>query len=412
MNTVKQSLCTFTLVCSILMPYSECIAAFMHNTLRKKILILSSQGGHGHENASQVLQEILGRDYKTAVAYPIQEGAIIPWLPAGGEGIYDYLLRNNWVRLLNCAVYYPVSSWAGWSTRIQEARMTKIVNRENPDFVISVIPGINYTTSKVCKALEIPFLLVTLDPELTFWLAGFTNQKHPHCVITVPDYELVKDQLTAKGFLPEQIHTVGYPLKKSFFKAWTNNDLNILRDRYKIPEHTKVVMLMRGSSGSNKLITYANTLLTSDSRMHLVICAGKNENLKKQLETALKPTANVTFSVLGFTTDIPGLMKIAHTLVTAPSPNTCNEAIHSNLAILIDNTDTMLRWEKPNITFIKKYGRNVRLFNNNDELKSFVEASLPPRKKKHRPLPNFNREIKGIVKLLLKEDAPRPESMQ
>ena len=57
-------------------------------------------------------------------------------------------------------------------------------------------------------------------------------------------------------------------------------------------------------------------------------------SLKKSLNK-IENAGRVTFSVIPFTPKIPELMAVTDLLVTQPSPNVCNEAMHMNIPILL-----------------------------------------------------------------------------
>jgi spore coat polysaccharide biosynthesis predicted glycosyltransferase SpsG len=196
-------------------------------------------------------------------------------------------------------------------------------------------------------------------------------------------------------------------LRKDFF---TPKDTKAIRKEWDIPDGKKVIMLMRGSTGSDTILDYVYKLIKIDQPLHLLVCIGRNTAIIPKLNSLktheLKTDGKVSFSIVPFTPKIPELMAVSDLLITQPSPNVCNEAMHMKLPILVDMTGPCLFWEKATLDWIKIRGYEGGIFKRMSKLNEKVLKCLKKKKKalnKKIYVNNlsFNYEIrKAIMKLL------------
>lgn len=66
---------------------------------KKKILVLCSNGGNGHNAAVGALKTILNNGYEFTVVYPIDELEMFG-VPSG-ESLYNLALQKGWTRSVN-----------------------------------------------------------------------------------------------------------------------------------------------------------------------------------------------------------------------------------------------------------------------------------------------------------------------
>jgi UDP-N-acetylglucosamine:LPS N-acetylglucosamine transferase len=135
----------------------------------------------------------------------------------------------------------------------------------------------------------------------------------------------------------------------------------IQKDSHKIcadlnlPIDKEIILIMMGAAGGDTAYEYARKVGSIDLGAHLIVIAGRNNKLKKNLE-GLDLHASNSMSVFGFTDRISDLMAVSDVIITKPGPGTINEAIAMKVPILLDNTDITLFWERANVDFVLKYG--------------------------------------------------------
>jgi UDP-N-acetylglucosamine:LPS N-acetylglucosamine transferase len=370
---------------------------------RKTILVLSSTGGGGHMAASNTLQSLVGNEYDLKMAYPINQLRI--WGVPSCEQVYNAMLRNGWIRSMNFIVRNLVPS----IFRSYMGKLERIVNSYiqtyKPDLVISVIPFVNLPASEAARKSQIPFLIITTDNDLRNWAFEMEKIKHPHFKVTIgADLSTTRDVLLKKKIPENAIETIGLPLRLDFM---VQKDRNRILEELDLPSDKEIILIMMGAAGGDTAFAYARKVGNLDLGAHLVVIAGRNNKLKKQLVQLDLHSSN-SMSIFGFTDRIADIMAVSDVIITKPGPGTINEAIAMKLPILIDNTDITLFWERANVDFVLKYGvgkkiKELRQIKNllttylKDEQviqntkRSFID--VPPNQ--------FHLRIKGIIQELI-----------
>jgi UDP-N-acetylglucosamine:LPS N-acetylglucosamine transferase len=334
---------------------------------RKTILILSSYGGGGHLAASNTLQKLVGEEYDLKIVYPINQLRI--WGVPSCEQVYNTMLRSGWIRSVNFLVRHVVPP----IFKSRQAKVEKIIasyiTAYRPDLVISLIPFINYPASEASRKKEIPFLLVTTDNDLRHWTLEMEKVKHPQMKVTIgADLPTTREILRKKKIPESSIETIGLPLRPDFMSP---KDGKKILEELHLPSNKGIILIMMGGAGGQIAYEYAKNIGKMHLGAHLVVIAGRNNKLKKELEQ-LKLHSSNTLSAFGFTDRVSDLMAVSNVIVTKPGPGTINEAMAMKLPILIDNTDTSLFWERANVDVVLRYGvgQKIKKFSQVKELLS------------------------------------------
>jgi UDP-N-acetylglucosamine:LPS N-acetylglucosamine transferase len=391
------------------------------STKKPKIVIFTCNGGNGHTAACETLKDILP-DCEIKLVRPIHDFFSRFF---DEEEWYGSFLKNGWIRTGNFIARYPGTMFLSFRLTSFQNRFETFLKKEKPDLLISVIPLINYPAIWAAKHCNIPFMLITLDADLELWLSNMQKcQTHnismnENVVLTVQmKTPLIEKQLEKKHIPNKCIAEVGCPLRKDFF---TPKDLPAIRKEWDIPEKKKVIMLMRGSTGSNTMIDYVDELVKIDKPIHLLVCIGRNTSLIHRLnkikDAGVKSKRKVSLSIIQFTPKIPDLMAVSDLLITQPSPNVCNEAMHMKLQILVDMTGPCLFWEKATLDWIKIRGCEGGVLKRMSKLNEMVLNCLNKNKtvkfiqKTSKCDLNFNTEIRKLVMKLLKRPNFTPLSL-
>lgn len=365
-------------------------------TKRPKILIFSSKGGNGHMAACATLKDVLPNcDIK--LIYPIEDY----FKKTGvGEDSYCSLVKDGWFNTMNFVVRYPAPAFFKMNTKSFKKRFMKYLADEKPDLAISVIPFLNYPAAWAAQESKIPFMLITLDADLTNWFLNMGKLKKYDFPITVrAKTPRIEKQLARRHIPASCIKEAGSPLRKEFFQP---KDKPAIRKEWNIPDNKKVILLMRGGTGSHKLVEYAQRLMDLDIPSHLLVCIGRNNKLVSKLNK-IKPTKNVTLSIVPFTPKIPDLMAISDLLITQPSPNVCNEAMFVKLPIAVDMSGSCLFWEKATVDWLELAGAG-QIFKRMKDLRKIVTNILENPTQQYQKSKKsgscdlvFDEEIKKVV---------------
>ncbi|MBS0650457.1 MAG: hypothetical protein JSR93_04785 [Verrucomicrobia bacterium] len=371
----------------------------MEASYKKTVLVLSSRGGYGHTAAANTLQKLIGDKYELKVVHPIDQLRI--WGVPSGEQFYNMMLKRGWIRSMN----FLARHLAPRLFRSRRHKIEKIIDSYiqayQPNLVVSLIPYINYPASEAARKEEIPYLLITTDNDLRNWSFGLEKLKHPNFRVTIgSDLPTTRGILLKKKIPESAIETIGLPLRPDFISS--KNEEKI-REEYRIPCKKPVILVMMGGAGSKSSYEYARKIGGMDLATHLIICTGRNEKLKKDIEKIkLHPSNSMT--VLGFTEKVADLMAMSDILITKPGPGTINEAIAMQIPILVDNVDASLFWERANTEMVVNFGIGEKI-KDYRQMRKVLRAFLSDREKQREieksfanlPANKFHERIGEIV---------------
>ena len=332
---------------------------------RKTLLVLSSTGGGGHIAAAATLQKLVGDEYDIRIVYPINQLRI--WGVPSCEQVYNTMLRKGWIRSMNFMVRHMAFPIFGSRQGKIEKIVASYIKTHNPDLVISLIPFVNYPASEAARKQEIPYLLITTDNDLRNWAFLMEKVKHPQLKVTIgSDLPTTRDLLVKKHIPPSAIETIGLPLRPDFIQE---KDTAKILDEFHLPANKEKILIMMGGAGGDTAYEYARKIGSMNLSAHLIVIAGRNNKLKKELEQLRLHPSN-TLTAFGYTDRVSDLMAVSDVIITKPGPGTINEAIAMKLPILIDNTDSSLFWERANVDIVVNYGigQKIKKFGQLQEL--------------------------------------------
>ena len=358
-----------------------------------KIVVFTSNGGNGHKSACEVLKETFP-DCEIKLVNPIYDFFKNSF---DGESVYNKVVQKGWIRTSSFVARYVGKPFFKLRTGSFKKRFLKYLEDEKPDVLISVIPLINYPAAWAANKCDIPFFIITLDADLELWLLNMEKCRNLNFTMTVNTKTLrIEKQLKQKRISESRVLEVGSPLRKNFL---LQRDCKAIRKEWNIPQDKKVIMLMRGGTGSIRLVNYVRSLVKINKPIHLLVCVGRSSKLISKINR-IKTNGLVTFSVIPFTKKIPNLMAISDLLITQSSPNVCNEAMHMNLPILIDRAAPSLFWEKATVDWVHMYG-NGTVFRSVRKLNKLVENYLYEKNicetKKISIKPSFNTQVRNLI---------------
>jgi len=376
---------------------------------KKKIMLVMCKGGYGHVAACQTMTECLSGlydvstiDFIETIYNSLDLVKTITFGKANGNDMYNRLLQSGWIRLSNW-MYRNIAPTAILSNKKKiEKKMLAFLEKEKPDMLISALPIFNLPMSNAAKKRGIPFMIVTLDADLTNWLLNMHKITHPNFVITINNtWPGTEQQLKSRGIKAENIKNIGFPRRKDFLNT---KNLPEIRKQWNIPDNKFVIMIMMGGVGSHLTYNYVKKITRMKNiNAHLFVCVGRNTELTKKLGK-LKSEPGISVSIIPFTKQISDLMAVSQLLITKTGPGSIDEAIHMQLPMLLDKTNPILFWERANVEMVtqERYGDVVKSFSQLEGLinkyindKTYY-ATIKNNLKKHAPY-IFDQEVIKLV---------------
>lgn len=378
---------------------------------KKRILIFISGGGGAHTSAAKAITNYLGNGYEVETYNMIREVLFpldfVRWATRGaycGEDLYDSLLQNQYIYGTHALSSIGTLAIKKQAKKI-DALLETFIRKHQPDLVLSVFPLFNGALYRVTQKLALPFLVVQPDFDATNYICDLKNPTSDSFIFGIPfDYPGIWEKLAGK--VPkERVRVVGFPVRPSFF---TKPDIEAARTEFKIPKDKPVAMVLMGSAGSRGTLKYAKAFAKLTFPMHVILCLGRNEALRKEIEQ-LKFPSHITISLVGFTEKIADLMAASDVIITKSGPTSICEAVYARKPIIVDRTaGKILWWERLHAEFVVNNGFGQELFEIRklpEVLGTFVNdktyrAKIQKRMDSYQ-LPDVRKNVRSLVEQLI-----------
>jgi processive 1,2-diacylglycerol beta-glucosyltransferase len=219
--------------------------------------------------------------------------------------------------------------------------------------IISVFPTCAQFVSHYKEKQNPSIKTVTVITDVVTGWEWINENTDMYCVPALD----VKNGLVEKGISPRQVFVTGVPVREAFDSEHKGN------------RRFKNVLMMGSTMG--KLTFSQKTLDTLGELPYgFTVVTGKNIDLYNKL-SSMKIPQNI--HLIGYTRNIPEIMKRSDLIITKPGGATIFEAIESNLPMLIQ--PSKVGQEMFNIEFINKYGLGDT-FNSQSEMIFKIEDIL------------------------------------
>lgn len=325
------------------------------NVMKKKIIIFTSAGGGGHLSVSHALTQALEPEY-TVVSSLILSEVLKPIDPAhvmsgglfSGEEYYNALIRNGWSTTMN--VCMPISlRYFSLRKHTVKKLIRAHIESENPHLLISVAPFFNGTILELAQEMNIPFILTPTDLDARTFLYNMENNQNKFTLALSFNNERIRSTMpTVKN---DYLKVTGFPLKKSFSEP---KDKELIKQQWNIPQGKPIILVVMGAQGSQALVSYAQELSQLSHNAHILFCLGKSAAVATTIERL--PFKQATYSCIGFTDRMADLMYISDLIITKSGTVSVCEALYTNVPMILDATNKVLRWEQFNHEFITQQG--------------------------------------------------------
>jgi UDP-N-acetylglucosamine:LPS N-acetylglucosamine transferase len=320
----------------------------------KKIHVVFHDGGGGHRNAAVALQTIAaqqGRDWQVElVQFQDLTDRLDVLRKLTGIRIqqqYNIMLQNGWT--LGSAQLLKVLQL---TIRIFHGPMVRLLEefwRAHPaDMLISVIPHFNREISESWSAVYPGRPFVTLITDLAdypprFWIEPIKEQ------YVIAGTERAVEQARAFGHDNAHIFQASGMILRPDFYVEEKVDPVALRKEIGLQPDLPTAIVLFGGHGSKVMYYLTEQLNTAGLPVQLILICGRNEELAAKFRAR---QWNIPVHIVGFTKEIPKLMRAADFLIGKPGPGSIAEAMVRKLPVLIECNSWTLPQERYNAEWV------------------------------------------------------------
>jgi len=317
-----------------------------------------------------------------------------------------------------------------------QSLIRKDIIKRSPDLVLSAAPFVNGLILDATKALNIPFVVVPTEVDISAFISGINETKllsdHPSFKLTVPYAKDMWDPLFSDKIPDEMkqhlVYNFSYPTRMAFSKKISSDALDHIKKNYQIKEDEHLVLVMMGKENLIWTKAYAELIATCSykeleplfeskaKKIHLLcLCGDENEKENKALVhelNSIKSPSHIKIQGVFSTPKIAEIVSLRQTLcvISTPGSSTMNEMIQKKVPMIYHTSNQATHQEHNNICF----GQANRLglcfdeccLNSDDaraQLISILFEMQEMRKelKKDKPIDAFSQNLRSTIKSIL-----------
>jgi UDP-N-acetylglucosamine:LPS N-acetylglucosamine transferase len=335
----------------------------------KRVLLLISDTGGGHRSAANAIIAALD-DLPGEVRFEhrIEDVSAHCSFPLSHLGpAYSAALR--FAPPIYGALYHVTNgrrrfrSVVRFCEPLYRQRLRDLFTTYKPDVIVSVHPLLNHAALRArtdAGMTHIPVVTVVTDLGKVHegWLTPEVD------AVVVPARE-VYERARERGIPAERLRLIGHPVHPKFEDV-TSTKLEI-RKAMGLPSDKTIALLMAGGEGGGKLLPTTMALAKSSLPLHLIVVTGRNAALRTKLEE-LAPSLATPMTILGYSHEVPALMRAADLLVTKAGPGTLAEASIAEVPVVV--YDFVPGQERGNLDYVRTNGIGVVALTTADVVRS------------------------------------------
>ena len=302
------------------------------NQMKKRVLILSTSAGSGHKTAATALEKAFRRS--SHVEEVVNKDAL-EYTNQGFKALYSdlfaELVKKNPIFL---GWWYDESDQP-WRTddmrllidRLNAEPLIKFIKEFRPDITVCThfMPAGIIARLMTKGDLHTTLSIVTTDFDFhSMWLSRVFNRYF----VAIDD---TKAHLETLGMPRERITVSGIPVDPLFSEPV---DKKKILDKYHLQPDKPIIIVSAGSAGDNRLKYIVKSVMQLQTDTQTIIVCGNNRQLRSDIEVLVMEQAS-KFRVLGYTSDMANLMKVATLFVGKPGGLTISEALAASLPMVI-----------------------------------------------------------------------------
>ena len=315
----------------------------------KKVLILTTSTGQGHNQAAASLAESFeNAGYEiTKLDFLAKNSTLLNNLIVAGYEISAAKFPKTYGLFYKLTDNKFINDFLKLPFFLTKKKVAKLVYEINPDVIVATHAlSISVISDLKKKGLKAPYILIVTDFKAHYLYVN----SYVDAYITGSNY--TKQSLVDRNISPDKIYPLGIPINREFYiEVTTAHDL-------KDQEYFNL-LLMSGSLGLNTIFLVLKELLKNPNKLRITVVCGKNDNVKNKLTNYCSNHnfENKKLHILGFTKDISYLMDYCDVIISKPGGLTVTESIVKNIPLVIPFA--IPGQENENIDFLTSEGYSI-----------------------------------------------------
>lgn len=298
----------------------------------KRVLILSAGVGSGHNIAANVLES---RASQSPGVDAVQTLDVLELTNDLYRRLYDeaYFAMVDatpwlvgWSYDLNNAPFRSRSALSLWD-QLNTTEVVRAIEHYQPDVVLSThfLPARLVSLLLTRGRLRATISVITTDYDFQgLWLSN------PFSRFFVARDE-TKAHMVEIGLPADRITVSGIPVRPVFSQPV---EREAVLARYDLQPDVPTLLISAGAAGGTYTRAVVEQTLRTRSTFQAVVVCGRNEKLKAEVSALVAPRAE-RYRVLGYSTDLPDLMRVATLFVGKPGGLSSSECMAAGLPMVL-----------------------------------------------------------------------------
>jgi len=320
---------------------------------RKKIHFAMIEAGGGHKTPAlavvEALEELFPGKYQIKVLDFMKDLGCTD-LDEAHKKMWKYLLKHpELTKSIQTFDFITgpvnIQIYKLFLDRVAKYVMRYLYN-EKPDLVFSTHYFNTMSIAHIRKTYDIGPILINYLTEIFDFDSYWYLKNVDHYIVAS---EQAENKLLKKKFPREKLHFFPYPVRRSFFEI--KRTRKEVLDSLELEEERKTLLITLGSEGIGSIYRMIEALVKKNFPLNVIAVAGKNEQLRGQLERDFGSRHQDTKVVaLGFQDRINELIYASDFCFIKPGPATTWEVLSMKKPIIFFESAQLS--ENPNIKFV------------------------------------------------------------
>jgi processive 1,2-diacylglycerol beta-glucosyltransferase len=304
----------------------------------KKVLILSAAVGAGHLRAAEALEKAFKLENAAAEVKNID---VLNYTNPLFRRLYGkaYLdMVNTMPEVLGWMYDSLDKPWENERRRLALDRLNtqpliNLLKKEKPDIAVCThfLPSEIISWLKAKRKIDFPQGIVVTDFDAhAMWLC----HNYEHYFVALDE---TKIHLSKIGIPADKITVSGIPIDPVFAET---KDKAAMREKFGLDANKLTILVSAGGFGVGNIENLLLALSDLQTPAQILAICGRNEDLKRKLETLAKEKLNnerVAFKPIGFTREMDEYMSASDLIVGKPGGLTTSEALAKGLVFVVVN---------------------------------------------------------------------------
>jgi processive 1,2-diacylglycerol beta-glucosyltransferase len=302
--------------------------------MKQRVLILSTSAGSGHIVAAKALERVFAQSQDVEA---VLHKDALEFTNQAFRDFYSDLYLTLVKRSPHFVGWWYDESDEPWRTdqvrsmmdRINLQPLTKFILEFQPHLVVCThfLPAglVAYLMEK--QQLDTHLSIVTTDYDFhSQWLSRLFNR---YFVAT----DQTKAHLVALGIPEERVTVSGIPVDPAYGQPV---DRDAVLAKYGLDDARPILLFSAGAVGGGPVRAIVEQLMLLRHDVQCIVICGRNAELRREIEALVVSQAE-KFRILGFTTDMLNLMRVATLFIGKPGGLTASESMAAGVPIVISS---------------------------------------------------------------------------